>query len=139
MNTDTTETVPSNLANTIAMLASNKEIKNYFKWKWSSNGFGYPTHKIGSKWVNNDVYTNQDGSVLLKTRSDAPKAVNDVVLQFNEKPQVVLHRTHGRTTIAERLEMAKFAKCISLELIAKKFAVSIPTVSIYANKYGSIV
>lgn len=58
------------------------------------------------------------------------------IAEFNALPEVNTHRTHGRTTITERLQMAYFSKFIVASVVADKFAVSPATVYLYTRKYG---
>jgi hypothetical protein len=118
-------TVVKNVAVIAAKIANDNTINRYFKGHYK---FG------ASSGVKNKV-----DSVKLNPRPTAPKVINNIIVQFNKKPQVVLSRTHGRTTLTERLEMAVFAKCINPTHVANKFSVSLPTVYLYANKYGHLV
>jgi hypothetical protein len=119
-----TPSIVKDVAAIASKISDNEEINRYFRGHYK---FGAAMRKIKDD-VNN-----------LVERPDAPKAVNKIINQFNQKPQVVLTRTHGRTTFTEQLEMAVFAKCINPTYVAHKFSVSLPTVYLYAKTYGHLV
>ena len=123
-------TVVKNVAIIAAKIANDETIKRYFKGHYK---FG------AASTVKNKIDTVNNLSLTVAPRPKAPKAVNDIIVQFNKKKQVVVNRTHGRTTLIERLEMAVFAKCINSTYVAKKFAVSLPTVHLYSKTYGHLV
>lgn len=70
---------------------------------------------------------------------ETPTVVKNLVQEFKNMPEIKLTRTHGRTTDLERVQMAVYAKAISPNYIARKFNVSLPTVYLYARKYGPLV
>lgn len=120
----TAEPVVKNVDAIASKIKNDKKINRYFKKHYK---YG---HYITSK---------QKGNLTLILRPNAPEVVNNIVVQFNKKPQVVLTRTHGRTTLTERLEMSMFAKCIKPSIIAQKFSVSLPTVYLYSKAYSHLV
>ena len=119
-----TPPVVNNVAAIASKIATDKKINRYFK----------KHHKYGHY-----MSAKQKADVALDIRPSAPEVVNNIVVHFNKKPQVVLTRTHGRTTLTERLEMAAFAKCIKPSVIANKFSVSLPTVYLYTKAYSHLV
>jgi hypothetical protein len=119
----TAEPVIKNVDAIASKIKNDKKINRYFKKHYKYGHYITSKQKIDT----------------LAIRPDAPAAVNNIVVQFNKKPQVVLTRTHGRTTLTERLEMSMFAKCIKPSIIAQKFSVSLPTVYLYSKTYSHLV
>ncbi len=116
--------VVENVAAIKSKISNDKKIARYFK-----------THYKYGHYMS----TKQNADNSLDIRPSAPEVVNNIVVHFNKKPQVVLTRTHGRTTLTERLEIALFAKCVKPNVVAQKFSVSLPTVYFYTKAYSHLV
>jgi hypothetical protein len=115
----------------LAAMTGSKIFSDYFK----------KHYKVGSKWYfgGKEVVNNGSGFSIITSRTGMPSELVAAINEFNNVPQVVLHRTHGRTTLVERMQMAYFNKFISTDVVARKFAVSNHTVCTYAGKFGGSV
>ena len=79
------------------------------------------------------VYKETERNCYLKIVTSEKKR-EIFIEKFNQLPQIFVHRTHGRTTPAERSAFVSlWAGGIEQKEIAKKFAVSIATVNTHCR------
>ena len=116
-----------------SMLEAVEFARSYFHMK----------HKLGAIWYNPSTQPLEENrsktEITVGILPSDPKTVRKVLRDFNKVQQVTTYRTHGRTTSLERFQMGYFAQFICPKIIAKKFAVSLPTVYLYAKKIEKMV